>query len=112
MKFLSVDVFKKGARNLVVDFRSIPVMKRTGSPVIMDVTHSVQKPTASGGVSGGEPEYIPLIASSGVVSGADGVFMEVHPDPPKALSDGSNALHIKNLKPLLIRLKKLYNIGL
>ena len=101
-----------GYRNLVVDFRSIPIMKRSGAPVIMDVTHSVQKPTASGGVSGGDPQFIPMMASSGVVSGADGVFMEVHPDPPNALSDGSNALHIKNLKPLLIRLKKLYNIDL
>jgi 2-dehydro-3-deoxyphosphooctonate aldolase (KDO 8-P synthase) len=101
-----------GYRNLVVDFRNIPVMKRTGAPVLMDVTHSVQKPSAAGGVSGGEPEFIPLIASSGVVSGADGVFMEVHSNPAEALSDGSNALDIKNLKPLLIRLKKLYNINI
>jgi 2-dehydro-3-deoxyphosphooctonate aldolase (KDO 8-P synthase) len=99
-----------GYRNLVVDFRNIPIMKKTGAPVIIDVTHSVQKPSASGGVSGGEPEYIPVIAAAGVAAGADGVFMEVHPDPGAALSDGSNALHIKNLKPLLIRLKKLYNI--
>lgn len=101
-----------GYRNLVVDFRNIPVMKRGGSPVVMDVTHSVQKPSAAGGVSGGEPEFIPVLASAGVAAGADGVFMEVHPDPPRALSDGTNALHIKNLKPLLIRLKKLYNIDL
>jgi len=100
-----------GYRNLVVDFRNIPIMKRSGAPVIMDVTHSVQKPSAAGGVSDGEPEFIPIIASAGVVAGADGVFMEVHPDPPNALSDGSNALHIKKLKPLLIRLKTLYNIS-
>ncbi len=100
-----------GYRNLVVDFRNIPIMKKTGLPVIMDVTHSVQKPTASDGVSGGTPEYIPTIAASSVVSGADGIFMEVHPNPDQALSDGSNSLHIKNLKPLLIRLKKLYNIN-
>jgi len=99
-----------GYRNLVVDFRNIPIMKRMGMPVIMDVTHSVQRPTASGGVTGGEPEFIPAIASAGVVSGADGVFLEIHPDPPKALSDGTNSLHIKKLKPLLIHLKKLYNI--
>jgi 2-dehydro-3-deoxyphosphooctonate aldolase (KDO 8-P synthase) len=100
-----------GYRNWVVDFRNIPIMKRTGCPVVMDVTHSIQRPTASNGVSGGDPEFIPIIASSGVVSGADGIFMEVHPDPPAALSDGSNSLHIKKLKPLLIKLKKLYNIN-
>ncbi|MCP4221011.1 MAG: hypothetical protein GY765_40655 [bacterium] len=95
---------------MVVDFRNIPIMKETGCLVILDVTHSVQKPTAAGGVTGGTPEYIPLIASSGVVSGANGIFLEVHPNPKAALSDGTNSLNIKNLKPLLIRLKKLYNI--
>ncbi len=100
-----------GYRNLVVDFRNIMLMKRTGLPVVMDVTHAVQKPSAAGGVSGGEPEFIPMIASAGVVAGADGVFMEVHPNPPAALSDGSNALDLKKLKTLLIRLKKLYNIN-
>jgi len=99
-----------GYRNLVVDFRNIPIMKKNGLPVILDVTHSLQKPTSDGEVSGGTPEYIPIIASSGVVSGADGIFMEVHPDPANAFSDGSNSLHIKNLKTLLIKLKKLYNI--
>jgi 2-dehydro-3-deoxyphosphooctonate aldolase (KDO 8-P synthase) len=101
-----------GYRSLVVDFRNIPVMQRSGAPVILDVTHSVQKPSAAGGVSGGEPEFIPVLACAGVAAGTDGVFMEVHPDPSTALSDGSNALHIKNLKPLLIKLKKLYNIDL
>lgn len=86
-------------------------MKKNGLPVILDVTHSVQRPTAAGGVTGGDPEYVPILAASGVVSGADGIFMEVHPNPTQALSDGSNSLHIKNLKTLLIRLKKLYNIA-
>ena len=99
-----------GYRNLVVDFRNIPLMKKNGFPVILDVTHSVQKPTSDKGVSGGTPEFIPIIASSGVVSGADGIFMEVHPDPKHAFSDGSNSFHIKNLKTLLIKLKKLYNV--
>jgi 2-dehydro-3-deoxyphosphooctonate aldolase (KDO 8-P synthase) len=99
-----------GYRNLVVDFRNIPIMKENNLPVILDVTHSVQKPSADKGTSGGTPEYIPVIASSGVVSGVDGIFMEVHPSPGQALSDGSNSLEIKNLKTLLIRLKKLYNI--
>jgi 2-dehydro-3-deoxyphosphooctonate aldolase (KDO 8-P synthase) len=101
-----------GYRNLVVDFRNIPIMKETGMPVILDVTHAVQKPTASGGVSGGDPRFIPMLASAGVAAGATGIFMEVHPDPAHALSDGSNSLQIKNLKTLLIKLKKLYNICL
>ncbi len=101
-----------GYRNLVVDFRNIPIMKKTGLPVIIDATHSVQRPTGAGSVSGGDPQFIPLIASSGVVSGANGVFIEVHPNPSEALSDGSNSMNIKNLKTLLIRLKRLYNINL
>ena len=100
-----------GYRNLVVDFRNIPIMKKTGLPVILDVTHSVQRPSALSGVSGGDPQFIPTLACAGVAAGADGIFMEVHPDPARALSDGSNSLPIKNLKELLIRLKKLYNIG-
>jgi len=101
-----------GYRNLVVDFRNIPIMKQTGKPVVIDATHSVQRPTAAGGVTGGDPQFIPLIASAGVVAGADGVFMEVHHDPAQALSDGSNAMAIKNVAPLLIRLKTLYNTNL
>ncbi len=101
-----------GYRNLVVDIRNIPVMKRSGCPVIIDATHSVQRPTASNGVTGGDPEFIPLIAGAGLLAGADGVFLEVHPDPENALSDGANSLNLKNLKPLLIRLKKIYNINL
>jgi 2-dehydro-3-deoxyphosphooctonate aldolase (KDO 8-P synthase) len=100
-----------GYRNLVVDFRNIPIMKETGLPVILDVTHSLQRPTASSGVSGGDPQFIPVIASAGVVSGAAGIFMEVHPDPEQALSDGNNSLQIKKLQALLIKLKKLYNIN-
>lgn len=101
-----------GYRNLVVDIRNIPVMKRSGCPVIIDATHSVQRPTAADGVTGGDPEFIPLIAGAGLLAGADGVFLEVHPDPEKALSDGANSLPLKNLKPLLIRLKNIYNINL
>jgi 2-dehydro-3-deoxyphosphooctonate aldolase (KDO 8-P synthase) len=86
-------------------------MKQNGFPVILDVTHSVQRPSAADGITGGNPEFVPILAASGVVSGADGIFMEVHPNPAAALSDGSNSLHIKNLKTLLIRLKKLYNIS-
>jgi len=101
-----------GYRNLVVDFRNIPIMKSLGYPVIMDATHSVQRPSANNGVSGGNPEFIPIIAGSGVVSGANGIFLEVHPNPKEALSDGSNSLELKKLKGLLKYLKKLYNINL
>lgn len=101
-----------GYRNLVVDFRNIAIMKKSGLPVVMDATHSVQRPSAAAGVSGGDPEFIPIMAAAGVVSGADGIFMEVHPEPGRAKSDGSNALALKNLKPLLIKLKKLYNSNL
>jgi 2-dehydro-3-deoxyphosphooctonate aldolase (KDO 8-P synthase) len=99
-----------GYRNLVVDFRNIPIMKKTGCPVVIDATHSLQKPTAEKGVSGGDPEFIPVMAKAGVVAGADGVFMEVHPNPSSALSDGKNLMAIKNVKPLLIQLKKIYNV--
>ncbi|MCK5004662.1 MAG: 3-deoxy-8-phosphooctulonate synthase, partial [Candidatus Aminicenantes bacterium] len=99
-----------GYRNLVVDIRNIPVMKKTGYPVIIDATHSVQRPTAANGVTGGNPEFIPLIAGAGLLAGADGVFIEVHPDPQNALSDGANSLDLKKLKLLLIRLEKIYNI--
>lgn len=101
-----------GYRNLVVDIRNIPIMKRSGCPVIIDATHSVQRPTAADGVTGGDPEFIPMIAGAGLLAGADGVFLEVHPDPDKALSDGANSLPLKNLEHLLIRLKNIYNINL
>lgn len=100
-----------GYRNLVVDYRNIPIMRKAGIPVVLDATHSVQRPTAKDGVSGGNPEFIPILASAGVVAGANGIFLEVHPDPPRALSDGANSLDLKMLKPLLIKLKKLYNVS-
>jgi len=100
-----------GYRNLVVDFRNIAIMKQSNLPVIIDATHAVQRPTSTNGISGGNPEFIPMMASLGLVAGANGIFIETHPNPSKALSDGSNSLPIKNLKPLLIRLKKLYNMN-
>ena len=101
-----------GYRNLVVDFKTIPVMRKTGCPVVIDATHSVQKPGASSGVSGGDSEYIPVMAYCGIVSGANGVFFEVHPNPKLARSDAENSLELKKLKGLLIGLKKLYNMNL
>ncbi len=100
-----------GYNNLVVDFRSIPLMKESGCPVVMDATHAVQRPSASGGVSGGEPRFIPLMAQAGIVAGANGVFLEIHPEPSKALSDGPNSLPLRDLRALLIRLRKLYNLA-
>jgi 2-dehydro-3-deoxyphosphooctonate aldolase (KDO 8-P synthase) len=89
-----------GYNNLVVDFRSLAVM-RSLAPVVFDATHSVQQPSAANGVSGGQPEFIPLLARAAVAAGVDGVFLEVHDDPANARSDGTNALDLKLLKPLL-----------
>ena len=89
-----------GYNTLVVDYRSLPVMRRL-APVVFDGTHSVQQPSAADGVSGGQPEFIPLLARAAVAAGIDGMFLEVHDDPAHARSDGANALDLKLLKPLL-----------
>ena len=89
-----------GYNNLVVDMRSLAIMRRL-APVVFDGTHSVQTPSAANGVSGGQPEFIPLLARAAVAAGVDGVFLEVHDDPAHAKSDGANALHLDLLKPLL-----------
>ena len=92
-----------GYNNLVVDMRSLAVM-RNYAPVVFDGTHSVQTPSGHGGVSGGQPEFIPVLTRAAVAAGVDGIFLEVHDDPAHAKSDGANALDLKNLKPLLERL--------
>jgi len=92
-----------GYNALVVDFRALPVM-RAVAPVVFDGTHSVQQPSAANGVSGGQPEYIPLLTRAAVAAGVDGFFLEVHDDPANAKSDGANALDLKLLKPLLAKL--------
>jgi 2-dehydro-3-deoxyphosphooctonate aldolase (KDO 8-P synthase) len=89
-----------GYNTLVVDYRSLPVMRRL-APVVFDGTHSVQQPSAANGVSGGQPEFIPLLARAAVAAGVDGIFLEVHDDPAHAKSDGANALRLDLLKPLL-----------
>ena len=89
-----------GYNNLVVDFRSLAIMRKI-APVVFDGTHSVQQPSAANGVSGGQPEFIPLLARAAVAAGIDGLFLEVHDDPANAKSDGANALDLKLLKPLL-----------
>ncbi len=98
-----------GYNNLVFDVRSIPIMKNLGFPVVIDASHCVQKPGGEGTYSGGDAEFIPHIASAGIAAGADGVFLEIHDNPPKALSDGPNSLNINNLEDLLRILMRVKN---
>ena len=95
-----------GYQDLVVDFRGIPEMKQF-APVILDVTHSLQQPNQSSGITGGRPEMIETIAKAGVASGADGIFIETHFDPKNAKSDGANMLDINNLEDILSKLIKI-----
>jgi 2-dehydro-3-deoxyphosphooctonate aldolase (KDO 8-P synthase) len=94
-----------GYNNLVADFRSIKIMQDTGWPVIFDATHSIQLPGGAGTSSGGQREFAPILAKAAVAAGADGIFMEVHTDPDKALCDGPNSLKIDTLFELLPQLK-------
>jgi 2-dehydro-3-deoxyphosphooctonate aldolase (KDO 8-P synthase) len=94
-----------GYNNLVVDFRSIPIMQQTGFPVVFDATHSVQLPGGAGTASAGQRQFAPILARAAVAAGADGVFMEVHPDPENALCDGPNSIRLSELKQILIGLK-------
>ncbi|MDP4202552.1 MAG: 3-deoxy-8-phosphooctulonate synthase [Bacteroidota bacterium] len=93
-----------GYQDLVVDFRSIPVMQKTGCPVILDITHSLQQPNQSSGVTGGQPEMIETMAKAGVAVGVDGLFIETHPEPWNAKSDGANMLQLDKLEGLLEKL--------
>ncbi len=97
-----------GYNNLVADMRSIPIMKRFGFPVIFDATHSVQLPGAGGGKSSGQREFASVLARAAIATGADGVFMETHPSPEKALSDGPNSIPLYQMAPVLARLKKVF----
>ena len=92
-----------GYQDLVVDFRNIPKMK-VYAPVILDVTHSLQKPNQESGVTGGQPDLIETIAKAGIVTGADGIFIETHFDPKSAKSDGKNMLPIEDLDELISKL--------
>ena len=96
-----------GYNNLVVDMRSIPIMRGFGYPVVFDATHSVQLPGAAGSASGGQPQFIEPLASAAVAAGADAVFMEVHEAPERALSDGANALRLDLLGPLWAKLLRI-----
>jgi 2-dehydro-3-deoxyphosphooctonate aldolase (KDO 8-P synthase) len=93
-----------GYQDLVVDYRNIYEMKKIGVPVILDVTHSLQQPNQPGGVTGGRPELISLIAKAGIAAGADGIFIETHPDPANAKSDSANMLRLDMLEALLEKL--------
>ena len=95
-----------GYQDLIVDYRSIVDMKKNNVPVILDITHSLQQPNQSSGVTGGRPDLIELIAKAGIAVGFDGIFVETHPDPQNAKSDGANMLHLDLLEGLLERLIK------
>jgi 2-dehydro-3-deoxyphosphooctonate aldolase (KDO 8-P synthase) len=96
-----------GYTDLVVDFRNIPVMKRFGFPVVMDATHSLQQPNQASGVSGGIPSMIETIAKAAIAVGADGLFIETHPNPAEAKSDGANMLPLHLLEELLVKLMRI-----
>jgi len=96
-----------GYHNLISDMRSLAIMRETGCPVVFDATHSVQLPGGLGTVSGGQREFVPVLARAAVASGISGIFMETHPHPEKALSDGPNAWPLKHMKALLGTLKAL-----
>ena len=99
-----------GYNNLVSDFRSLPIMAKTGCPVIFDATHSVQQPGGLGGASGGQREFVEILASASVAVGVAGIFMEVHQDPDNAPSDGPCMLRLDSLERILIKLQKIDNI--
>ncbi len=99
--------FSFGYNNLVSDMRSLAIMRDTGCPVVFDATHSVQLPGGQGSSSGGQREFIPVLARAAIASGVAGLFMETHPDPAKALSDGPNAWPLDRMEPLLRTLKEL-----
>jgi 2-dehydro-3-deoxyphosphooctonate aldolase (KDO 8-P synthase) len=92
-----------GYQDLVVDFRNIPEMQESGYPVVVDITHSLQQPNQASGITGGKPQLIGLMGNAAIASGADGLFLETHPNPQDALSDGANMLQIDLLEELLVR---------
>ncbi len=96
-----------GYQDLVVDYRNIPWMQKTGAPVIMDCTHSLQQPNQTSGVTGGNPQLIGTIAKAAIATGAEGLFIETHPDPSCAKSDGANMLRLELLEDLLTQLVKI-----
>ncbi|TKG97079.1 3-deoxy-8-phosphooctulonate synthase [Puteibacter caeruleilacunae] len=96
-----------GYQDMIVDYRGIPEMQANNCPVVLDITHSLQQPNQTSGVTGGKPELIETVAKAGIAVGVDGIFIETHPDPANAKSDGANMLHLDNLENLLTKLVKL-----
>ncbi len=96
-----------GYQDLIVDYRGLPEMQSFGVPVVMDVTHSLQQPNQSSGVTGGKPQLIETIAKAAIAVGADGLFIETHPDPANAKSDGANMLHLDLLEQLMVKLLRI-----
>ena len=101
-----------GYNNLVVDFRSFPIMRSCGYPVIFDVTHSLQLPGGQGGCSGGQKEYAGTLARAAAAAGVDGFFMEVHPDPDKAMCDGPNMIRLDEVEKVLLDIKRISSLFL
>lgn len=99
-----------GYNNLVVDMRSLPIMKETGYPVIFDATHSVQLPGGGGSVSSGQRQYVPHLARAAAAVGIDGMFMEVHPEPQSAKSDGPNQVALSQVEDLIVQVLKVHNL--
>jgi 2-dehydro-3-deoxyphosphooctonate aldolase (KDO 8-P synthase) len=96
-----------GYQDLVVDFRGVETMKQNHCPVVLDITHSLQQPNQTEGVSGGRSDLIETIAKAGIAAGFDGIFMETHPDPPRAKSDSTNMLHLDKVEDLLEKLVRI-----
>jgi 2-dehydro-3-deoxyphosphooctonate aldolase (KDO 8-P synthase) len=99
-----------GYNNLVSDMRSLAILRETGAPVVFDATHSVQLPGAQGSSSGGQREMVPVLARAAVAAGISGIFMETHPDPDRARSDGPNAVPLKHMRALLESLRELDHV--
>jgi 2-dehydro-3-deoxyphosphooctonate aldolase (KDO 8-P synthase) len=93
-----------GYQDMVIDYRGIPEMQKNKVPVILDITHSLQQPNQPSGVTGGQPQLIETVAKAGIAVGADGIFIETHPNPAVALSDGANMLKLDYLEKLLVKL--------
>jgi len=96
-----------GYQDMIIDYRGIPEMQSFGYPVILDITHSLQQPNQSSGVTGGRPDLIETVAKAGIAVGVDGIFIETHPDPANAKSDGANMLHLNYLEDLLVKLTQI-----
>ena len=99
-----------GYQDIVIDYRGIPIMQNFGLPVVLDITHSLQTPNQNSGVTGGKPDMIEILAKAGIAAGVDGIFLETHPKPNEAKSDGANMLELEKLEDLLIKLVRIRKV--